>query len=178
MQSKDKSDLFEAERIIRQQLELLNQRDLHAAAAHAEAKAAAAEQEHTLRQRLEILIQRYLHAEADRAKAAAIRAALEAVRAVADAVRALVEADRARAESDREVARERLLLLHRQEALNSQRYLAGTPTEKSNLSGHGGDAPPWQNGRHDRVATEGGAHMRGEQKLTYKKAGPFGGGFC
>ena len=142
----DKSDLFEAERIICQPLELLNQRDLHAAAAHAEAKAAAAEQEHTLRQRMEILIQKYLHAEADRASAAAIRAALEAVRAVADAVRALAEADRARAESDREVARERLLLLHRHEALNSQRYLAGNIAERSNIPGHGGDAPPMQNG--------------------------------
>ncbi len=44
VQSKDKSDLLEAERIIRQQRELLNQRDLYAAAAHAEAKAVAAEE--------------------------------------------------------------------------------------------------------------------------------------
>ena len=137
-QSKDKYDLFEAKRIIRQQLELLDQRDLHAAAAHVEATAVA-------------------RAEADRVIAAA---------------------DRAKAESDRAVARERLLLQHRQEELNSQRYPVGTPTGKSNLSEHGGDAPPWQNGRPDRVATEGGAHMRGEQKLTSKKAGPFGGGFC
>ncbi len=141
-QSKDKYDLFEAERIIRQQLELLDQMDLHAAAAHAEAKAVAAE-------------------EADRAKAAADRARAEADRARAQADRVIAAADRARAESDRAVARERLLLQHRQEALNSQRYLAGTPTKKSNLSGHGEDAPPWRNGRHDRVATKAGAHMRG-----------------
>ena len=62
VQSQDESDLFEAERIIRQQRELLNQKDRHAAA------------------------------------------------------------DRARAESDRGVDRARLLLQHRQEALNSQRY--------------------------------------------------------
>ena len=54
----------------------------------------------------------------------------------------------------------------------------GTPTGKSNLSKHGGDARPWRNGRPDRVTTKEGAHMRGEQKLTNKKAGPIGGGFC
>ena len=152
-QSKDNYDLIEAKRIVRQQLELLDQRDLHAAAAHEEAKAVA-------------------RAEAARE---ADRVITETYR---EAERVIAAADRARAESDRAVARERLLLQHRQEELNSQRYPVGTPTGKSNLSEHSGDAPPWRNGRPDRVATEGGAHMRGEQKLTYKKAGQFGGGFC
>ena len=93
--------------------------------------------------------------------------------------RFIAGADRARAESDRAVARERLLLRNRQAELNNQPYPVGTPMGKLNLSEHGeDDAPPWRNGRPDRVATEWGAHMRGEKKLTYKKAGQFGrGGF-
>ena len=69
---------------------------------------------------MEILNQRDLHAEAEKAAARAAAAAA--------ADRAVL----ARAASDREVARERLLLLHRQEWLKRQRYLAGNITERSN----------------------------------------------
>ena len=135
-QSKDKYALFGAERVLRQQLELLDQRDLHAAAAHAEAIGGA-------------------KAEADRVIA----------EANAKAGRVIGAAARTRAESDRAVAKERLLLQHKLAELNDQPYPVGTPTAKSNLyehgendaplSGHGGDAQPWRNGRPDRVATEG-----------------------
>ena len=127
VQGMAESDLPEEEHIIRQQLEILNQKQLHAAAAQAEAKAVAA-------------------AEADRARAAADRAR--------------AEADRARAASDREVARERLLLQHRQEGLKRQRYLAGNITERSNIPGHGGDDQPMPNDRHEHAAYEWGLRTR------------------
>ena len=95
----------------------------------------------------------------------------------AEAERVIVAAASTRAESDSEVARERLLLHHKLAELTNQPYPMGTPTAKSNIYEHGEiDVPPCRNGRPDRVATEEGAHMRGEQKLTNKKAGPIGGG--
>ncbi len=125
-QSKDKYALFGAERAIRQQLELLDQDDLHAAAAHAEAIGGA-------------------RAEAERI----------IVGARAEAERVIVAANRTRAESDRAVARERLRLQHKLAELNNQPYPVRTPTGESNLSKHGEiDVPPWRNGRPDRVATE------------------------
>ena len=63
-QSNAASDLLEEESLISQQLDILNQKQIHAAAAQAEAKAVAAE-------------------EADRARAAADRAVAEADREVA-----------------------------------------------------------------------------------------------
>ena len=154
-QSKDKYAKFKAEREIRQQLEILDQRNLHTAAALAEAIGEA-------------------NAEAGRVIVAANRAIGEAN---AGAERAIVAANRARAESDRAVARERLLLRQQLEALNDQPYPVRTPKGESNLYEPGEiDVPPCRKGRPDRVATEEGAHMRGEQKLTNKKAGPIGGG--
>ena len=159
------SQRFGAERAIRHQLELLDQDDLHTAAAHAEAIGGA-------------------RAEADRAREEADRviagAKAEAARARAEAERVIVAAASTRAESDSEVARERLLLHHKLAELTNQPYPMGTPTGESNLYEHGEiDVPPCRKGRPDRVATEEGAHMRGEQNLTNKKAGPGGGGtFC
>ncbi len=83
---------------------------------------------------------------------------------------------------DREVARQ--IVRHRLERLKiKQQSLAGNITERSNIPGHGGDAQPMPNDRHDHVATEGGAHMRGEQKITSRNtqdqsstAGRLGGG--
>ncbi len=138
-QSKDKYALFGAERVLRQQLELLDQRDLHAAAAHAEAIGEA-------------------NAEAARARAEADRVIAEAsaeaerirVGARAEAERVIVAANRARAESDRAVARERLLLRQQLVALNDQLYPVRTPKGESNLYEHGEmDVPPWRNGRPD-----------------------------
>ena len=117
------------------------------------------EEEHIIRQQMEILNQKQLHAEAEQAAA--------------------------RAASDREVARERLLLQHRQETLKRQRYREGNITKRSNIPGHGGDAQSMPNDRHDHVATEWGAHMRCEQKITSRNtqdqsstAGQFGGKSC
>ena len=105
---------------------------------------------------MEILNQKQLHAEADQAAAKAA-AAEEADRQLTAARAA---ADRARAASERKVARERLLLQHRQEWLKRQRYLAGNITERSNIPGHGGDDQPMPNYRHDHVAYEWGTDDR------------------
>ena len=121
-QSKDKYALFEAERAIRQQLELLDQKDLHTAAAHAEAIGEANAE---------------ANAEAARARAEADRviaeASAKADRAIAEASakaeRIRVGANRARAESDRAVARERLLLRQQLAALTNQPYPVDTPTK-------------------------------------------------
>ena len=125
-------------------------------------------------QQTEILSQKEFQAEAEEAAAAA-----EADRQL---TAARAEATLAKEASDREVARQ--IVRHRLERLKlKQQYLAGNITERSNIPGHGGDDQPMPNDRHDHVATEGGAHMRGEQKITsrntqdkFSTAGRLGGG--
>ncbi len=131
---------------------------------------------------MELLNQRELHAAAEEA-AARVAATLAKAAAAAEADRATLAATLAKEASDRAVARERLLLRHQQERLKRQQYLAGNITERSNIPGHGGDDQPMPNDRHDHVATEWGAHMRGEQKITsrntqdqFSTAGRLGGG--
>ena len=95
------------ERLIRQQLQILDQMDIHAAATHAESiwKANAE-----------------ARAEADRAHRVQMAANAQARRAKA-------EADRARAESDTVVAEKRLLLQLQLAALTNQPYPVDTPTQ-------------------------------------------------
>ncbi len=72
-----------------------------------------------------------------------------------------------------------------------QQYLAGTITDRSNISEHGGDDQPIQRDRHDYVEYGWGAedqknmgtHARGENKMKSKNAqvqsstaGRLGGG--
>ena len=114
---------------------------------------------------MEIFNQKELHAEADEAAARAAAAA-EADRAAAEADRATLAATLAKEASDREVARERLLLRHRQESVQIRRQsLAGNITERSNIPGHCGDDQPMPNDRHDHVATEWGAHRSEERRV-------------
>ncbi len=82
-----------------------------------------------------------LHAAAEEAAAwAAATLAKAAAAAAAD------RAALARAASDRELARETLLLRHRQESVQIKRQsLAGNISERSNIPGHGGDAQPMPN---------------------------------
>ena len=85
---------------------------------------------------MEIINQKELHAEAEEAAAR-------------------VAANLAKEASDRAVARERLLLHHRQESVRIRRQsLAGNITERSNIPGHGADDQPMPNDRHDHVATK------------------------
>ena len=118
------------------------------------------------------------------AAAEADRAAAEADSAAAEADRATLAATLAKEASDGEVARERLLLRHRQKSVQIRRQsLAGHITERSNIPEHAGAAQPMPNDRNDHVATEWGTPMRGEQKITSRNnqdqsftAGQFGGG--
>ena len=187
-----RAEAAEKEHTLRQRMEILIQRYLHAAAGPAEARAAAEESADRARAAVararaesdeEVARERLLHQHWQKVLLQRWQETLETLKADRQLTAARAAADRAREESDLEVARERLLLQHRQEALNSQRYLAGNITERSHIPGHGGDAQPMPNDRHDHVATEGGAHMRGEQKITSRNtqdqsstAGRLGGG--